>query len=459
MKKGTAFFLIILFIGSFFIRFSLSYMSPVKYWDETIYANLGRNLLSFHEYSFLHGFADFSPNWPLAGFRPPLLPILIFLISIFSLKAGVLNFIIPIISSAGAVGMFFLCRKLLGEKAAVYSSLIFAFFPLSVFWGSKILTDSLFLTLAIFAAYFFWTSFFEDAGYKHCILFGVFSGMAFLSRYSFIWFFPVFFISLWYYRRSLKFLYDKKFILSSLSFLILVIPWFVFNYFSYGGVFGFLIHANESTLRWGGQSFFYYFWVLIKDFWIFAPLFIIGLFYCMKNRKNKQVFFLIAWLAIIFLSASLMTHKEDRYLLPVLPVLCCFSGYGLAIHKKYRNLLLGLIILFILAGNFYLFNSAYHSFDSESQQCLFKTMDYLKNSGASYVVTEHFSPVYFYSLKPNIWVNNYTETMNILRAGFQGESVYYYYVDGDWFNLTAENSSLKEMEIYSCENQHVFILN
>lgn len=458
MKKSTI-FIILLFLSSFLLRLSLSFLSPVKYWDETIYSNLGRNILLYHEYSFLHGFADFSPNWPLAGFRPPLLPLIISLVSLFSFDSFYLNFIAPFFSSLGVIGFFLLTKKMFNEKIAVYSSLMFSLTPLNLFWGSKILTDGLFLTMIIFSMYFFWNSFEEKSREIHSALFGVFSALAFLSRYSMIWFFPVFFVYLIFKHKSLNFLFRKRFLISCASFLIIVAPWFLYNYFDSGSFFGFLTQANEAALRWGSQPFFFYFIFLIKTFWIFLPFFFLGILSYRSEDYRKPLFLTLTWFVVILLSASFMPHKEERYILPVLPALCAISSLGIYKIKKYGFLIFFLITCFLLAGNLHKFYEPYANLNSQERQCFFQTMDFMKDSGASYVVTEHFSPVYFYTLKKNIRVNNYTEIYNLIRDNHKNEAIYYYYVDGDWFNLVSENESIKNNEIYTCRSHHVFILD
>lgn len=80
-------------------------------------------------------------------------------------------------------------------------------------------------------------------------------------------------------------------------------------------------------------------------------------------------------------------------------------------------------------------------------------MDYIKSSNASYVVTEHFSPIYFYTNVPNIRVNNYTIIRDIIDQNYPNEKVLYYYSEGDWFNLKNEEPNLKI--IYKCENHEL----
>jgi len=455
MKKINKFLIILflLFFVSFLLRFSLTYYTPVKYWDETIYANLGRNLFLYNEYSFFHGFADFSSNWPLAGFRAPLLPFLISIVSLFSLNPFILNFIIPIIASLGVVGFYLLVKEMFDKKVAIYSALLYSVFPLNVFWGSKLLTDTLLITIVIFAVYFFYLGFFKNSeSYLNYILFGIFSALAFLSRYSMIWFFVLFFCVLFVKFKDLSFLKNKDLWVSVFCFLIIVVPWFIFNYISYGSLFGFLIHAQEASLRWGSQSFLFYIKSLFSLFFLFIPFFILGVL----NRKYRDSRnFMIIWFFIIIISASLMSHKEVRYILPILPAIVCLSSLGLVRLKKYGEYLFYVLILLFLIFNFGYLKSSYYSFDSEDHKCFFGAMDFIKDSSADYVVTEHFSPVYFYTLKPNIRVNNYTFIKGLIETEYFDNEIYYYYETGDWFNLTAETDEINNL-VYSCNKFNVF---
>jgi 4-amino-4-deoxy-L-arabinose transferase-like glycosyltransferase len=456
MKRKVLIFLIILFIVSFSLRFSLSELSPVKYWDETIYSNLGRNLLIYHEYSFLHGFADFSPDWPLAGFRPPLLPFLISIISMFSFDGFYLNLLIPLVSSLGVIGVFLLSKEIFNGRVAIFSSIIFLLIPQNLFWGSKILSDTLFVTLMVFSCYLFWLAFESRKGRWYPILFGGFLGLAFLSRYSLIWFFPIFFVYLLIRNKNVNFLAGKYFWMSCVSFSIIVLPWFIYNYFQYGSFLGFLSQANEATLRWGVQSFSFYISYFINNFFVFIPLLIIGLWGLFNREYKKPIIFMLLWFFIIFLSLSIMGHKEERYFLPVIPALCILSGLGIYNFKRYWSVAMVVVLVILLYLNLFIFLNAYSAYNSLENKCFFSAMDFLKNSDASSIVTEHFSPVYFYTLKNNIRVDNYTRIESIILTSYKNENVYYYYVDGDWFNLVSENPKLAEKKLYECGDFKVF---
>ena len=81
MKKEYK-ILLVIFILALIIRIVFLFSTPVKIWDETVYANLGHDLSNnFSDYSVENnGWSDFisssegSYGWPNMGFRAPLLP-------------------------------------------------------------------------------------------------------------------------------------------------------------------------------------------------------------------------------------------------------------------------------------------------------------------------------------------------------------------------------------------------
>ncbi len=464
MLRKSFLFVIVLSCISFLLMSSLSILNQYKYWDETIYVNLGRNLVLYGDYSFSNGFSDFALGLPNAGIRPPMLPFIIFFLSLFSLNDFWLNFITPLISSFGIIFLFLLCEKLFNQRVALISSILFFITPSFFFWGSKILNDSIATSYLIIASYFFFNAFILEGDFRfkrNCaLLFGLFIGLSFLSRYNSPWIFPLFFVILLIRNKNFSFLFERNFLYSiSLSFLV-VLPWFIFNYFSYGSVFGFLLSSSISSVIWGFKPILFYFKTLIRDYVYFLPFLIIGFFvsFKLKIEPSKKYFFPL-WFFIIFICASLTPAKEDRYLLLIAPSILVISSLAFYYISKKSKLLFYILYFILLSillfkvSNFYF--DSYENINSEDKKCFFSVMDFIKKSNSSAVITEYFSPVYYYTLKPNIRVNNYNNLEKILKKDYLDKEIYYFYVDGDWFNLNKQTNNFKE--IYTCGKYNLFV--
>ncbi len=99
MKKEIK-ILIILFIVAFVVRSIFIFATPVKIWDETVYANLGHDLnKNLFDYSLRNsGWSDFIPSggddfyaWPKIGFRAPLLPYTLSIFYLFNVRNNLNN--------------------------------------------------------------------------------------------------------------------------------------------------------------------------------------------------------------------------------------------------------------------------------------------------------------------------------------------------------------------------------
>ena len=94
MKKENK-ILITLFVFTFILGTVFVFSTPLKIWDETVYANLGYDLSNNPlDYSVKdNGWSDFIPfdgdtfySWPKMGFRAPLLPYLLSPLYLFNLN-------------------------------------------------------------------------------------------------------------------------------------------------------------------------------------------------------------------------------------------------------------------------------------------------------------------------------------------------------------------------------------
>ncbi len=184
---------------------------------------------------------------------------------------------------------------------------------------------------------------------------GFYFGLAFLTRYNFLIFFPLLFLNKDY----------KKIIKNLLLFLAVVFPWFLFNYIHFGNWFTSFVDAYANN-------------VLFRDY-IHTPLkfmdvfsvfglsfifFIIGIIFWLKDiRLSKQwfkenlisLFFIILFFFIIW-DYSKIPLKDKRYLFNLILPIAFFSVKGvieilkLRINYVKEKVIFILIILFLISS-------------------------------------------------------------------------------------------------------------
>jgi len=400
--------LILILLLALILRIIFVFVSPVKIWDETIYANLGYDLSkNISDYSFAHnGWSDFIPSggdnfyaWPKAGFRAPLLP---YTLSVFyMLNLGFLiPFLIPIMGVLSVFLAYVLGKKLFNKKAGLYSAVFLAIIPLHVDYSSKILTDA-FVTFFILLSFIIFWKGYEEKNNICKVLFGFVIALALLARYTTLWILPCFLLYFLIRNKSLKFLKDKYLFYAVMVFFITLIPWFIYGIFTYNNPIGAFIHGLKSAAYWGGVQpwyfFFQYWWRFLSIIGFIFVFSLLHIFY-KKEYMKKEIYFILAAIFFFLLIVILMPHKEDRFILPIVPLICIISGFFIDKIKRYRREILAVILVVCLISLYLNFSYICGLSYTESSVCFLKGNLFIAGlSGNNLVITDESPLTYYYT--------------------------------------------------------------
>jgi 4-amino-4-deoxy-L-arabinose transferase-like glycosyltransferase len=366
--------IIVILLIALLVRVLFIFVMPVKFWDETVYANLGRDLShNFFNYSFSHGWSDFIPShgelfyaWPNAGFRAPLLPYLISFFYLFGI-GFFLDFLIPIIGVLSVFLIYILGKKLFNENVALLSAAFLAFIPLHVFYSGRLLTEILATFFILLTFLSFWKGY-EEGQVKYKILFGLALAISILARYTSLWIIPVFLFYFLMRDKSLKFLKDKYLWYSISVFFLALLPWFIYGFLTYENIFGAFIHGFKASTYWRGAiSWTFYLSNWLSMFSILGIIFIASLFYIFYKKEyiKKQIYLPLLWFFLFLIFAIYMPYKEDRFLIPLIPPMMILCAYFFDRWKiKFKRVIYALVfitLLFSLVLNFYITATVYYN--------------------------------------------------------------------------------------------------
>ena len=236
-----------------------------------------------------------------------------------------------IISAFTVVIYFLLVKNLVNKKIAFLSSLILVFNPLYYMKGVALVTEPLFLFVFLLSFYFLLGTREGISNNRNLILAGVFSGLAFLTRYVGLFLIVAVVIWLLFPRKK----YKESFIYG-LSSSAVILPWFFNNKMTTGYFFPYR-HINTMGLYptsgtgGGGISFspigmfflrgfnIYVFSVEISSILLFSILFpfiLIGILKYIQD-KNLSLFILFSGFTLLYH----FNHYTTRYMLPLVPLL------------------------------------------------------------------------------------------------------------------------------------------
>lgn len=379
MKWNAVFLGIILF--SILLSAVIPWMSKGMWWDEVVYVGLSKGIGQ--------GFYSLDPSIPLESFRPPLFPFLLAPLPFPGMKILVLIIAIISIVAVYKLSLHF------GKQVALLSTLFFSTSTLFVFFSTKLLTEPLFIIfLSLSLLYFFrWT---ENNKNTCIVVVGVFSGLAFLTRYLatiLILSYAILLVISLFRKKS-----DRKALpLFFLPLFLILTPWFFLNSVYYGSPLeGYFVNYGIYAIsipQAAGQGI-----VDILFLFSYLTLFILAFFLFYRKKvfsKNLPLTLLLVLTLAIYVAAP---HKEPRYLLSFLPLYTLLAALGVKkILEKYNaSLVFSLIIILSLTTLFYGIQSSLKDVQASS---LVEASLYLKgiSSPEELILTQSYPFVYVLS--------------------------------------------------------------
>ena len=273
------------------------------------------------------------------------------------------------------ISIFNLSKLLKNQSTGIWAALIFTFSTLILNHRSDYLIDLSLTSLSTLGFLFFTKWYLDKKKFSYySFLSGASLGLIFLTKPTgiIIFSFPLVLISLKLINRKTIFSNNlKEFIFFFASFLIIIFPWFSKNWLT-------IITSTINAWNWGVkyqdglefyslESWMYYFRNLPLifgpiNFSIFATIFFIekGFEKNPLNLKLKKFSKLNFWFLIYILNSyliiSLMSTKDIRFIMPIVPILCIYPAIFIDSkdHKFFsKKIKKSIIIISIICSLFF----------------------------------------------------------------------------------------------------------
>jgi len=413
MHKIREFGIIILLFTLLILFLFLNYQNPHLLWDENAYLGNARSHLTESRYT--------------EDYRFPLLEYIIAFIWKLTGESIFIAKLIIILFSLSTVYVFYLICKEHFNKYLLLITLFFGLNPLLFKWGFRVYTDipSLFFVLL---AYYLIIK-------KNIFLAGIFSAIAFLTRFP---------SALFALTIGIYLLYNKKFknlLIFSVGFGIALFPWLLYNQLTYSNILWDVQNQyNIVSAYTSREPISKYFTNLINKTSVFLLLFPIGLFYILKNKKHFIISLYILIAAIYY--SAFVNLKLERYLLVILPFIYIIGFKGFEyLTKNIKNkkiIFLFLSIIAIFAGILFFegLGKIIEEGDCNRDGAIMKSIEYIGSKNLTHqVIIANIFPYYGY--------HNNLETYHIWSENIQALLMRYhpsYFIhsnyDGTYFNRT-----------------------
>lgn len=364
------------------------------WWDEAVYLGLAKNIEEGRGYQINSG---------MESFRPPLFPLIL---SFFHENEFLINFISPFFGVLGIIVTGLFAREMYGNRVAIIAMLFLASSSLFLFFGQKILTETIFLFIFTSSIFSFYLAL-EKNKKNYFIPAGFFMAIAILTRYTGLLIIPIVFliIILKYInkidgKKLIKNIRSYEFAAGILTFIFILAPWVAFNSLIYGDPFWSIENSfaasREVTIYDGPPNFY-----INNSFQIFglSLIFIIPFFIFFKK---KDLFLFLTIITIFLIFSVGLERKEIRYLVPFSSIFFIMLAAGTNKLMRWfeRNSIVNLIPYFLVGLSIFigLFIGAQMTIEnSTSGLALIQAAEYVnKNSeGGSVVIAENYPVVNF----------------------------------------------------------------
>jgi outer membrane protein assembly factor BamB len=320
---------IVAFSTIFFLNLNIG---PLWIADEQTYSQWAYHMVKTGDYIVPHAFGG-DAIWIA---KPPLY---MWLMSLSYQAFGVSNVTSrlwsPIFGVLTLILLYFLGKKLYNSYVGFASALVLGTFTMFFSYARHAMTDVALVFFMVASIYFFVLSEKDQKVNRYLLISGVFFGLALLTKQVEAMLIPLtVFIYLIVTKRSVKFLFTKRFTAFWGVGFLLVAPWVVVMLVSFGSNFWywFVVYTAFSRtiipLEGHFGNFFFYFNFLFNNerLWSIILPFAAGLCIFEVFKRSKPDALLLTWMGCVLLVFTLAQTKLSWYLLPAYPAFALAIG-------------------------------------------------------------------------------------------------------------------------------------
>ena len=278
---------------------------------------------------------DYFTPWAYGGiFWTGKAPLIMWLTSLAYQVFGVNNFAsriwIPVFGTLSLVLVFYLGKKLYNSYVGFLSALVLGTFTTFYVFARHAMTDVPLVFFILGSIYFLLLSENKEKTNRYAALSGLFLGLALMTKLIAALLIPlVIVIYLILTKRSIRFLFTKRFTLFWGVGLLIFSPWLIYMVICFGSEFfqWFFVYSGVmrtvSPLEGHVGGYLYYFSYLVNSenlFWIILLPFAAGL--CAFNsviKRLKSDTLILVWMIIVLAVFTFVQTKLEWYILPAYP--------------------------------------------------------------------------------------------------------------------------------------------
>ncbi|XHH08011.1 MAG: PQQ-binding-like beta-propeller repeat protein [Candidatus Bathyarchaeia archaeon] len=281
--------------------------------------------------------------------KPPLYMWLMALsYQLFGFSNFATRLISPFFGFLAMTTVYFLGKTLYSKKTGFAASIILGTFVTFFLFSRHAMTDVMFVFFITAGIYFILVSEKTEKANWYAALAGAFFGLALMTKQVQAFLLPL--IVIIYFliaKRSLRFLFTKRFAAFLGVGLLIFLPWVTYMLMQYGSSFSewYFIYSGitraTNPIEGHDGGIFYYLTYLVtaeNPVWIAALPFAVGFSAYAVTKRSKPDMLLIVWITIVLGLFTFAQTKLYWYILPAFPAFAlAIANMLMQLSEKYRK--------------------------------------------------------------------------------------------------------------------------
>ncbi len=246
---------------------------------------------------------------------------------IFGESKGTAFFVMDFFLLIFITSVYAIALRLFNKKTANLSALLISMCPIVIHFSRDFMLDLPLAAIVSLSIYLLFTSY-EFRSSRNSILLGISFGIGILTRWTFIFFLIVPFVYSFIKAIKKSSTRRKQIINVFLSILVGIIlsgPWYMFHLVQFVSRLGEFKRGSRNLF----ENAFYYIGIIPSQVsWLITIILLIGLIWYVKNKFTTNGL-LNAWFIGSYIIISLISFKEPRFSISLLPPLIIIASSGL----------------------------------------------------------------------------------------------------------------------------------
>jgi len=343
-------------VGIIALGFAIRLYFFIKTSNQTLWYDEGDYMSTAKHWAF--GYA-----YHISSHRPPLFMAIAAIFFYFGINEALLKFIIILIPSTALIYcVYLLGKEMYDEKIGLIAGFFIALSWTLVFWTNRFQPDFLSMCFQVLIIYFMW-KYWKTNETKYAVISGICTALGFLFKLSAI-LVPMAFMVFIFIKERFAAFKNKAYYYYSASFLICLVPYFIWSQIALNTPFSFTTGYGVNTNLGIGWHVINFLYILSQN--ITFILFVVGAILALKfllyldkivKEKNKcmefpGLFVVISIIVVLAWYIFWIRAAEDRWVFLWLPFMFILAGNAIVfiynLIKKYSKILSVIVVVGLL---------------------------------------------------------------------------------------------------------------